>query len=118
MRFPQTFFPLSITVTCTAVLLGRLLYLLTLRLVEFDEFATSFPIYLRLGLIGYVLLASLEYLRNVTNENRPHFQDLQRMSSRKQGSGGSQVRLLLADQPVLPAECILHPGRKVCKVNL
>eukprot|EP00884_Botryococcus_braunii_P008151 jgi/Botrbrau1/17337/Bobra.0015s0083.1 len=30
----------------------------------------------------------------------------------------SDVRLLLAGQPVLPAECILHPGRKVCKVNL
>lgn len=27
------------------------------------------------------------------------------------------VRLLLAGKDVLPAECIMHPGRKVCKVD-
>lgn len=27
------------------------------------------------------------------------------------------VRLLLAGQPPLPAECIAHPGRKVCNVD-
>lgn len=28
------------------------------------------------------------------------------------------VRSLLAGRPPLPAECIMHPGRKVCKVDL
>jgi len=30
----------------------------------------------------------------------------------------SDVRLLLAGKPPLPEECILHPGRRVCKVDL
>lgn len=29
----------------------------------------------------------------------------------------SDIRLLLAGKPVLPEECIVHPGRKVCKVE-
>ncbi|KAK9815475.1 hypothetical protein WJX72_004289 [[Myrmecia] bisecta] len=28
------------------------------------------------------------------------------------------IRLLLAGKPALPPECVLHPGRKVCKVEL
>lgn len=27
------------------------------------------------------------------------------------------IRLLLAGKPPLPAECVTHPGRKVCKVD-
>jgi glutathione peroxidase len=30
----------------------------------------------------------------------------------------ADVRLLLAGREPLPAECIMHPGRKVCKVDL
>jgi hypothetical protein len=30
----------------------------------------------------------------------------------------TQVRLLLAGKDPLPGECIMHPGRKVCKVNV
>ena len=30
----------------------------------------------------------------------------------------ADVRLLLAGKDVLPAECIAHPGRKVCKVDV
>ncbi len=28
-----------------------------------------------------------------------------------------QVRLVLAGKEPLPAECVMHPGRKVCKVE-
>ncbi|GIL80276.1 hypothetical protein Vretimale_17451 [Volvox reticuliferus] len=30
----------------------------------------------------------------------------------------ADVRLVLAGRPPQPAECVLHPGRKVCKVDL
>jgi hypothetical protein len=39
------------------------------------------------------------------------------MDNQSWACGCAQVRLTLAGKPVLPAECVMHPGRKVCKVE-